>query len=168
MALSKITYTNKETLNEQPSIADKNKVKADDMNEIKSVVNAGIDAIEENQTDITNIGTYSTSETNTGKTWIDGKPIYRKVLTFTTGSSAGDMSVNIGESNIDKVVYSYGFTFRDSDGEERPMPNIYRNMSSEYALAIYSTTRTGVQLTYGGSRTNMSGYIIVEYTKTTD
>ncbi len=46
MALSKITYTNKETLNEQPSIADKNKVTDDDMNEIKRVVNDGIDAIE--------------------------------------------------------------------------------------------------------------------------
>lgn len=45
MALDKITYTNKETLNEQPSIADKNKVKAADMNEIKSVVNLNADKV---------------------------------------------------------------------------------------------------------------------------
>jgi hypothetical protein len=37
--MAQITYTNKETLNSQPSIADKNKVTSSDMNEIKSVVN---------------------------------------------------------------------------------------------------------------------------------
>lgn len=55
MALDKITYTDKETLNEQPSIADKNKVTDDDMNEIKRVVNAGIDQIDTNTTNIGNI-----------------------------------------------------------------------------------------------------------------
>lgn len=37
--MAQITYTNKVALNENPNIADINKVKADDMNEIKSVVN---------------------------------------------------------------------------------------------------------------------------------
>ena len=38
--MSKITYTDKVALNENPSVADVNKVKASDMNEIKNVVNA--------------------------------------------------------------------------------------------------------------------------------
>ena len=38
--MSKITYTDKVTLNENPNVADVNKVKADDLNEIKNVVNA--------------------------------------------------------------------------------------------------------------------------------
>ena len=46
MALSKITYTDKETLNPLPSVADKNKVSDDDMNEIKQVVNGAIDQLE--------------------------------------------------------------------------------------------------------------------------
>lgn len=37
--MAKITYADKETLNPQPSIADKNKVTYGDMNEIKSVIN---------------------------------------------------------------------------------------------------------------------------------
>lgn len=37
--MGKITYADKEALNEIPSIADKNKCKASDMNEIKNVVN---------------------------------------------------------------------------------------------------------------------------------
>lgn len=48
MALSKITYTDKETLNPLPSVADKNKVTDSDMNEIKSVVNGAIDQVEAN------------------------------------------------------------------------------------------------------------------------
>ena len=39
MAINTITYQNKVTLNSNPDVADVNKVKADDMNEIKSVVN---------------------------------------------------------------------------------------------------------------------------------
>lgn len=45
MALNKITYDNKVSLNPQPSIANVNKVSDADMNEIKSVVNAGIDQL---------------------------------------------------------------------------------------------------------------------------
>ena len=37
--MSKITYADKVALNENPSVADVNKVKADDLNEIKNVVN---------------------------------------------------------------------------------------------------------------------------------
>lgn len=48
MALSKITYEDKETLNPLPSVADKNKVTDSDMNEIKSVVNSAIDQVEAN------------------------------------------------------------------------------------------------------------------------
>lgn len=48
MALNKITYEDKETLNPLPSVADKNKVTDDDMNEIKSVVNGAIDQVEAN------------------------------------------------------------------------------------------------------------------------
>lgn len=54
MAISQITYTNKEALNENASIPDINKVKADDMNEIKSVVNG-------NATELTNTNANATS-----------------------------------------------------------------------------------------------------------
>ena len=43
--MSKITYANKVTLNENPNVADVNKVKADDLNEIKNVVNANDDNV---------------------------------------------------------------------------------------------------------------------------
>ena len=43
--MSKINYTDKVTLNENPNVADVNKVKADDLNEIKNVVNANDDNV---------------------------------------------------------------------------------------------------------------------------
>lgn len=43
--MAKITYTNKEAINIDPSIPDKNKCKADDLNEIKSVVNMTLDTL---------------------------------------------------------------------------------------------------------------------------
>ena len=43
--MSKITYSDKVTLNENPNVADVNKVKADDLNEIKNVVNANDDNV---------------------------------------------------------------------------------------------------------------------------
>ena len=46
MALDKITYSNKVSLNPQPSIANANKVSDSDMNEIKSVVNSACDEID--------------------------------------------------------------------------------------------------------------------------
>ena len=55
---STITYVDKIDLN-TTAVADANKVKASDLNEIKSVVNA-------NAGELTNAGTYSTTEVNTG------------------------------------------------------------------------------------------------------
>ena len=43
--MSKITYADKVTLNENPNVADINKFKADDLNEIKNVVNANDDNV---------------------------------------------------------------------------------------------------------------------------
>ena len=43
--MSKITYSDKVKLNENPNVADINKVKADDLNEIKNVVNANDDNV---------------------------------------------------------------------------------------------------------------------------
>ena len=112
---------------------------------------------------------YSTEETKMNETWIDGKPIYRKVISFTTGSSAGDLNIAHGISNFKHIVNAYGFTHRASDNECRLIPSFYRNANNElYAIVIYLISATIVQLSYGSQRTNMSGYIVLEYTKTTD
>lgn len=61
MALTQITWDDKESLSPQPSVAAKNKVTAGDMNEIKSVVNGACTQVDTNTGDIsTNTGNIST------------------------------------------------------------------------------------------------------------
>ena len=52
MALTKITYTDKVSLEDQPSVAEVNKVTDANMNEIKTIVNAACDQIDENTDNI--------------------------------------------------------------------------------------------------------------------
>lgn len=58
---------------------------------------------------ITNNNTYSTDEVLTGKTWVDGKPIYRKVFTELLTTSLVNPRqwnnlLNVSDLNIDSVV----------------------------------------------------------------
>lgn len=62
MAISKITYTNKQDLS-TTSVADANKVKASDLNEIKTVVNNNAD-------ELTNATTWTLIGTTSGNTEI--------------------------------------------------------------------------------------------------
>lgn len=54
---------------------------------------------------INNMNTYSTTEIDTGKKWIDGKSIYRKVTSLVIDvSSPGDHNFDAGLSNVDTVT----------------------------------------------------------------
>ena len=55
MAIQTITYTDKVALNENPNVAEINKVTDDNMNEIKSVVNNNASETSTNTNDITNL-----------------------------------------------------------------------------------------------------------------
>lgn len=100
MALTQITYTNKETLNEQPSIADINKVTADDMNEIKSVVNNGITTIDE----LTPITLYDNSNGETGTVNLsDSSANYNYLEIFCKDSNGVSSSTKVENPNGKKV-----------------------------------------------------------------
>lgn len=82
-----------------------------DMQTLESNVSTNTSNISTNATDIKNLQTYSTNEVNTGKVWIDGKPIYRKVITGTTsneisGGTEIETQIMTGVSNI---VYADGY-----------------------------------------------------------
>lgn len=105
---------------------------------------------------------YSTEETRIG-TWIDGKPIYRIVLSGTTGSNT-----TIADTTplaIETVVSVHGIV-KNKNGYVYPVPN---NTSSGY-ISIYLTTRNETVniSTSIESLTSRPITIILEYTKTTD
>lgn len=161
--MAKITYDDKVTLNPQPSVANTNKTTASDMNEIKQVVNTNDDTVQE----IINGEIYSTTEVKTNKVWIDGKPIYRKVLDITNiGVSGYQYNHNI--SNFGTLIDVYGSWDKTVAGKQ-PLTRSVPGATNEYDLGIGDVTNTNFRLHYGS---NVSGvthiYVIFEYTKTTD
>lgn len=106
---------------------------------------------------------YSTEEQQVG-TWIDGKPIYRKVI-ITSNLSAG-LNAITAPSNIDTFVTLRGME-KESGGAQAPIPKAH-NSTFAYQIGMYYSggniyIEVGSNLTY-----ITSAYIICEYTKTTD
>ena len=189
--MAQITYTNKETLNEQPSIADKNKVTSSDMNEIKSVVNTNYGEVG----DITNLTTtdkssvvsavnelksgevYSTTEVKTGKKWIDGKDIYRIVINDTLGTSNNNWKqINVFSANyVDKVVSLEGiFSVSNGSFYNIPFTRITDSSFSNKEFCLCNFDPVSGKYSIIAVSNNFSAYsgrpftAIIEYTKTTD
>ena len=171
MAVQTITYDNKVALNENPSVADINKVTDDDMNEIKSVVNNNASEtstnttnITTNTTKITNLQTYSTSETNTGKTWINNKPIYRKVIAFGSMPNNSLKTIAHGISNLGETIRLYGMAFKTDTKRSLTIPD--PEPSAEITCNV---TNTDIYITTHNDRSAFNdSFICIEYTKTTD
>ena len=115
-----------------------------------------------------NLHEYSTEEKIVGK-WIDGKPLYEKIIkqTFTFNSQSESLNINI--QNIDFVKYymdfnrigTYGHNPLNFINPTAPSVNIGGNFTSNN-----STFNLRVGTGVVGNTYNVT--IIMEYTKTTD
>lgn len=108
------------------------------------------------------LNTYSTNELKIG-TWIDGKPIYRKVFTGNKGND--DLNLGTVSSNLDTVTDEYGI-LTDTSNNKKKLPYYYSSsvwismeVNSSKNLVVYGSTSQFAK----GSVT-----MVVEYTKTTD
>lgn len=105
--------------------------------------------------------TYSTSEIKTNKVWIDGKPIYRKVIvgnsiTFTENTTK-EIQTNI--SNVDtNTRLDINLVYRD--GTQFKLWNTKEIFFRPYTGIIGITITQNVEME--------SYQIVLEYTKTTD
>ena len=166
MAIQTITYDDKVALNENPSVAEINKVTDDNMNEIKNVVNNNATETSTNTTNMNNLKTYSTSETNTGQIWIDGKPIYRKTINFGSLPNATSKSVAHNISNMSMITNIRGVAFNPSTNTYLPLP--YVTTTAAQCLQLYASTTNVTANTGFNLSIYTITYIILEYTKTTD
>ena len=112
---------------------------------------------------------YSETETRIG-TWIDGKPLYRKIYSGFTlpnnSSTVIDSSLNM--NYIDKLISLYGSVLR-SDGLCCPI--MYVNRSNPNVCISPGIDSTNFSIGTGNTnpaRTYSNGIAVVEYTKTTD
>ena len=108
---------------------------------------------------VDNSNSYSTNEIKTGGTWIDGKPIYRKVVDIGTLPDTTSKSVLHNIQNIDKVLET---KLVASDN----ISSIVCNFGGK-ELATY-VSMENIFIVSGNNFTGYSGYVIIEYTKTTD
>lgn len=70
----------------------------------------------------TGVNDYSTSEVDTGSTWIDGSHIYKKTIEYNDGLVVGNNSINHGISNLKMVINKEIFGFRASDTTTAMIP----------------------------------------------
>ena len=103
---------------------------------------------------------YSTEETFTGKHWIDGKPIYRKVI-ISHGITGNSAQIPHGISNIKKV------TEWDANASYNNTNWLHNN--NQHYIQLNKVDNTNIYATIGdGLSSEWDISIILEYTKTTD
>lgn len=131
-----------------------------------------VSAINELNTNVNSLDdrdNYSTTEQVIG-TWIDGKPIYRKVINFGSLPNAESKSVAHNIANIDFIVNVWGMAKRaNADNDVNFFPiNESRPLNNIDAIGLFAS-ETSVIIQTGADRSNVPiTYVIIEYTKTTD
>lgn len=113
-----------------------------------------------------NENVYSTNEVRVG-TWIDGKPLYRKVITGTRTTANGDIQL-VG--NVDNII-KINIIFKTENGQFMYFDS-YRAGDNDFLQFYFRFSGTMLILGYrcGTSYPGANGdyNITLEYTKTTD
>lgn len=105
---------------------------------------------------------YSTEEQIVG-TWIDGKPIYEKVINsgYLTNNS---ITIDVSHLNINDVIQLKGIAFTDDKKQFRP---ITLGTSDSNSIRI-DFTNNNVRIFTWADWSSYNSFIIIQYTKTTD
>lgn len=103
---------------------------------------------------------YSTSEIDTGKKWVNGKPIYRKVVEIPSSSGESNITHNLG---IDFCISVSGFGYYAGNVDYLPIPYV----GSEGGRIVIANI-TGNNFTLVSTYALSNIRIILEYTKTVD
>lgn len=112
---------------------------------------------------------YSTEEKIVGK-WIDGKPIYRKVVTANSYSEI----LNTGISNLETMIKMEVLVSESSNGDWRNLPWLFNkgNVIGDQSWAggfFYKMDTNQLNFQLGNLLKNIKKIVaILEYTKTTD
>lgn len=100
--------------------------------------------------------TYSTEEVDTGEKWIDGKPIYRKVLNINPINIRDWTPIpEVDNLNIKKIIKALIMGVEVTNQDCLIFPNVRRAQDGKFQFLSYSWAFTATA-------------IILEYTKTTD
>lgn len=108
---------------------------------------------------------YSQNETDTGKVWIDGKKIYRKVMLLPAIAKGTEYRIDLSSLTASNYIQLYGFT-KNAENYFIPLLN-----SDEKTLTLNTfigITNNVLRFINGADREILSGHVVLEYTKTTN
>lgn len=111
---------------------------------------------------------YSTSEQDTGLTWIDGKTIYRKVIDLGSMPDTSSKTVSLGISGkIDNLVRFDVFgkiIISTTTGYAIPIPFMALTATGN-VRALVDIGNSSISIETDNDRSSWSAYAIIEYTK---
>ncbi len=114
---------------------------------------------------------YSTEENVCG-TWIDGKPIYRKVIPGALANDNGNgyLFKNVSELNIDRVINLYGNLTDNANIAQVMLQTSYNRTDGLFGAVnvFYDTTTGNINYHLFNNKGYYSGttvYVVIEYTK---
>lgn len=109
---------------------------------------------------------YSTDEQVIG-TWF-GKKLYRKIFYRSKLINGTEETVNHGIQNVDKIWQDISMSFAIwPTGFKANIPFI-NNAAYDSSIFVYEINSTSFKLKSSIDRSNLTGYITLLYTKTTD
>lgn len=122
------------------------------------------------------VDSYSTSEINTGQTWIDGKPIYRISINISNITTYNNyVSTGVTISDIDNVIDIKSAAKRVPDTSQPNNAVWYitgglteKTISADYVTAVRIASGDVQYLANASSYRIVGMNITIEYTKTTD
>jgi len=111
---------------------------------------------------------YSTEEHLTGKKWIDGKPIYRKVIDCGMLPNATSKSTATGLTNIGTIISIKGIANTTDANTCVPIPYVSINANdTSLNIACYYANGNIILKTFIDMTVYTKSYVTLEYTKTT-
>ena len=121
--------------------------------------------IPEGYEEVTNPELYSLTEVKTNKVWVNGKPVYKKLVEGKFGTNNAWTQQSLGIDNLE-VVSENTLYFRNSTGLLYKAP-FYESGSFfvSYALGDYASNDKNVVKILQNGFQGMGYTIIVEYTK---
>lgn len=112
----------------------------------------------------TSNNSYTTSEVDTGGTWVDGKVIYKKTLSYNNAGIGNGTTWSHNIANINEVVKVEGHL--NNDGTYIGFPNTTNNSANDLGFRVSKTQIQWFGNDSWGANTNRTIYITIYYTKT--
>lgn len=141
----------------------KTPLNAENLNQIQNNIENAIIEIDDKVKEINNKNIYSTEEQIIG-IWLD-KPLYRKVVDVGNLPENNTMEVAHGILNFGRMIKISGTVFSQT-GNNFPLPYSSVDMLGDNIMVYCNAANIVIKT--GSNRTHLAGYVILEYTKTTD